>query len=202
MTVRPRTILVVLGISILVALALMLLYLAWHVVTWILIAALLAAALNPGVEALERRRLTRRRAATVIFVVSLLVVIGLAFLVIPSLVSQATDFADAAPKYIHDLTAGRGPLGFLQERYHIVDRVRSAIEKQGAAGVLGISGRVIGGVQSVVGAVAGVITVVFLTYFMLLEGPRTIAGALGLLPDSTRVRWESVGQDIYRTVGA
>jgi predicted PurR-regulated permease PerM len=45
-----------------------------------------------------------------------------------------------------------------------------------------------------------VITVVFLTYFMLLEGPRTIAGALVLLPDSTRVRCERVGKDIYRTI--
>jgi predicted PurR-regulated permease PerM len=199
-TVRPRTVVLVLAISILVGLVLVLVYLAWHVVTWILIAVLLAAALNPVVEALERRGLSRVRAATVVFVVALLVVIGLGFLVIPPLVSQATDFADAVPKYIDDLTAGRGPLGFLQEHYQIVDRVRGAIEKQGTAGVLGLSGPVLGVVQSVVGAVAGVITIIFLTYFMLLEGPRTMAGVLGLLPDSARVRCERVGRDIYRTL--
>jgi predicted PurR-regulated permease PerM len=66
--------------------------------------------------------------------------------------------------------------------------------------VLGLSGPVLGVVQSVVGAVAGVITIMFLTYFMLLEGPRTIAGVLGLLPDSARARCERVGRDIYRTL--
>src|SRR6476646_2792046 len=125
-TVRPRTILLVLAISVLVGLVLVLVYLAWHVVTWILIAVLLAAALNPAGEALERRSLTRARAATVVFAVALLVVTGLSFLVIPPLVSQATDFVDAVPKYIDDLTAGRGPLGFLQSHYQIVDRIRSA----------------------------------------------------------------------------
>jgi hypothetical protein len=57
--VRPRTILLVLGIAVLVGLVLALGYLAWHVVTWILIAMLLAAALNPAVEALERRGMRR-----------------------------------------------------------------------------------------------------------------------------------------------
>jgi predicted PurR-regulated permease PerM len=199
-TVRPRTILLVLAIAILVGLVLVLVYLAWHVVTWILIAILLAAALNPAVEALERRGLSRVRAATVVFAVALVVVTGLGFLVIPPLVSQATDFVDAVPKYVDDLTAGRGPLGFLQERYRIVDRIQGAVDKQGAAGVVGLSGPVLGVVQGIVAAVAGVITIIFLTYFMLLEGPRTIAGVLALLPGSTRARCERVGQDIYRTL--
>ena len=199
-TVRPRTILLVLGISIVVGLALMLVYLAWHVVTWILIAILLAAALNPAVEAIEHRGRSRPLAATVVFAITLMVVTGLGLLVIPPLVSQATDFVDAVPKYIDDLTAGRGPLGFLQEHYNIVDRIRDAIEKRGAAGVLGLSGPVIGVVQSIVGAVAGVITIIFLTYFMLLEGPRTVAGVLGLIPEPARGRCDRVGRDIYRTI--
>ena len=199
-TVRPRTVLLVLAMSILVGLLLLLVYFAWHVVTWILLAILLAAALNPAVEALERRGLSRGRAATVVFALALVVVTGLGFLVIPRLVSQATDFVDAVPKYVDDLTAGRGPFGFLQERYQIVDRIQAAIEKQGAAGVLGLSRPALGIVQSVVTAVAGVITVIFLTYFMLLEGPRTITGTLGLLSDSSRVRCERVGQEIYRTI--
>jgi predicted PurR-regulated permease PerM len=199
-TVRPRTVLLVLALSILVGLLLLLVYFAWHVVTWILLAILLAAALNPAVEVLERRGLSRGRAATVVFALALLVVTALGFLVIPRLVSQATDFVDAVPKYVDDLTAGRGPFGFLQDRYQIVDRIQAAIEKQGAAGVLGLSRPALGIVQSVVTAVAGVITVIFLTYFMLLEGPRTITGALGLLSDSSRVRCERVGQEIYRTI--
>jgi len=198
--VRPRTILLVLGMTVLVGLALALVYLAWRPLTWILIATLLAAALNPAVEAVEHRGLGRAWAATVVFVVALLVVSGIGFLIIPPLVTQVTEFGNAVPDFIDDLTAGRGPLGWLQDEYQIVDRIREAIEKQGVGGILGLGGPVLDVVRSVVTAVVGAITVIFLTYFMLLEGPRTIRGTLGLLPESTRPRYERVGRDIYRAI--
>jgi len=198
--VRPRTILLVLGIAVLVGLALALVYLAWRPLTWILIATLLAAALNPAVEAIERRGLARMWAASLVFVLALLVVTGIGFLIIPPLVTQVSDFGNAVPDLIDDLTAGRGPLGWLQDEYQIVDRIRAAIEEQGVGGILGLGGPVLDVVRSVVTAVVGAITVIFLTYFMLLEGPRTIRGILGLLPESTRPRYERVGQDIYRAI--
>ena len=49
-------------------------------------------------------------------------------------------------------------------------------------------------------AVVGVVTITFLTFFMLLEGPRTIERALALLPEPTRARYERVGRDVYRTI--
>lgn len=198
--VRPKTVFVVLGIAVLVGLALFLLLLAWHVLTWILIAALLAAALNPAVEAFERRGLGRPYAATVVFALALLVLTGIGFLVIPPLVRQVTDFVNTVPDFIDDLTAGRGPFGWLQDEYHIVDRIRAAIEKQGVGGVLGLGQPVLDIVRSVVTAVVGAITIIFLTYFMLLEGPRTISGLLKLLPETIRPRYERVGRDIYRTI--
>ena len=198
--VRPRTIFLVLGISVLVGLALVLVLQAWHVLTWILIAALLAAALNPAVEAFERRGLARGYAAGIVFGLALLVLTGIGFLVIPPLVSQVSDFVNAVPDLIDDITAGRGPFGWLQDDYRIVDRIRAAIEKQGVGGVLGLSAPVLDIVRSVVTAVVGVITVIFLTFFMLLEGPRSIQGALALMPESSRPRYERVGRDIYRAI--
>jgi predicted PurR-regulated permease PerM len=66
--------------------------------------------------------------------------------------------------------------------------------------VLGLSEGVLDVVRSVVTAVVGLITIVFLTYFMLLEGPRTIQGLLRLLPETARPRYERVGRDIYRSI--
>ena len=198
--VRPRTIFLVLGIAVLVGLALVLVLLAWHVLTWILIAALLAAALNPAVEAFERRGLRRGYAASIVFGIALLVLTGIGFLVIPPLVSQVSNFVNAVPDFIDDITAGRGPLGWLQDDYQIVDRIRAAIEKRGVGGVLGLSEPVLDIVRSVVTAVVGTITVIFLTFFMLLEGPRTLKQVLGLLPETARPRYERVGLDIYRTI--
>ena len=198
--VRPRTIFLVLGLVVLVGLALVLVYLAWNVLTWILIAALLAAALNPAVEALERRGLRRVYAASIVFSLALLVLTGIGFLVIPPLVSQVTDFGNAVPDFIDDLTAGRGPFGWLQDEYQIVDRIRAALDEQGVGGVLGLSEPVLDIVRSVVTAVVGTITIIFLTFFMLLEGPRTVGGLLSLLPETTRPRYERVGRDIYRAI--
>ena len=198
--VRPRTIFLVLGLAVLVGLALVLVLLAWHVLTWILIAALLAAALNPAVEAFERRGLRRGYAASIVFGIALLVLTGIGFLVIPPLVSQVSNFVNAVPDFIDDITAGRGPLGWLQDDYQIVDRIRAAIEKRGVGGVLGLSEPVLDIVRSVVTAVVGTITVIFLTFFMLLEGPRTLKQVLGLLPETARPRYERVGLDIYRTI--
>jgi predicted PurR-regulated permease PerM len=197
---RPQTVFLVIGLTVLVGLALLLVYLAWNVLSWIIVAIFLAVALNPAVEALERRGLRRPLAASLVFAVALLVLTGIGFLVIPPLVAQVTDFVDAVPDFVDDLTAGRGPLGWLQDEYQIVDRIREAIERQGAAGVLGLSEPFLDVVRSVVTAVVGVITIIFLTFFMLLEGPRTIDGFLRLVPESARPRYERVGRDIYRSI--
>jgi predicted PurR-regulated permease PerM len=144
--------------------------------------------------------LSRGSAASIVFVLALLVMTGVGFLVIPPLVAQVSDFVEAVPDFIDDLTAGRGPLGWLQDDYQIVDRIRETIDEQGPGGVLGLSLPVLDLVRSVVTAVVAVITIIFLTYFMLLEGPRTIKGVLGLLAPQTRVRYERVGYEIYRTI--
>jgi predicted PurR-regulated permease PerM len=198
---RPRTILIVLGLTLLVLFLLSFLYLAWHVITWILIAVFLALALNPAVEFFERRGLHRGLASAVVFLLALAAISLLGFLLIPPLVSQVRDFIEAVPGFIDELTAGRGPLGFLQEDYQFVDRVRAAIEERGAGGVLGIAEPAQAIAASVVTAVVGIITIIFLTFFMLLEGRRSVDRFLALLPESTRPRWERVGRDIYRTVG-
>jgi predicted PurR-regulated permease PerM len=199
-SVRPRTIFLVLGSTVLVGLVLLLGYLAWHVLSWILIAALLATALNPLVERLEQRGLSRGWAATVVFFAALVALSLLGALVIPPLVTQVTDFINAVPDFIDDVTAGRGPLGWLQDEYQLVDRIREAIERQGAGGVLGLGEPLLEVVRSVVTVVVGTITIVFLTYFMLLEGPRTVTALLEQLPETVRPRYERVGREIYRTI--
>src|SRR6187200_1182668 len=112
--IRPRTILQVLGIVLATFAIIAFVYLAWHIITWILIAAFLALALNPAVGRLERRGMKRGYAAAIVFVVALAAIVGLGFLLLPPLVRQVTEFIQAVPGLVDDLVAGRGPLGFLQ----------------------------------------------------------------------------------------
>jgi predicted PurR-regulated permease PerM len=199
--IRPRTILVVLGILLATLGLLAFIYLAWHVITWILIAIFLALALNPGVEFLERHGLRRGYSTGLVVLLALGVIAGLGFLLIPPLVDQVRSFIDYVPQVIDDLTAGRGPFGFLQTKYHIVDRVQETIQKQGAGGVLGVTGAGLAVARGVVTAVAGAVAIGFLTFFMLLDGRRLVERFYNFLPAQTRPRWQRIGTEIYRTVG-
>jgi predicted PurR-regulated permease PerM len=198
---RPRTILVVLGVTLLVFVVLALVYFAFRVITWILIAAFLAAALNPAVEFFERRGVGRGLSSGIVFLVALLSICGLGFLLIPPLVDQVREFIDALPAIVADLTAGRGPLGFLERDYQVVERLREAIDKAGTGGVTGLTGPAVEILTRILTGVVGALTIAFLTFFMLLEGPHTVDHLLGLLPERVRPRWERVSGNIYRTIG-
>ncbi len=199
-SLRPALVLSVLGITVLLGLVLLLGYLAWQVLSWILIAIVLASALNPAVAAFERRGLGRASSAAIVFGMTLFAMGTVGFLIGPPLVSQVGEFVEAVPDFVDDLTKGRGPLGFLQDEYQIVDRIREAIEKQGPGGVLGFGEPLLDVLRSVVTVVVATLTIVFLTFFMLLEGPKTIERLLDLLAPTTRLRWERVGYDIYKTI--
>jgi predicted PurR-regulated permease PerM len=199
---RTSTILAVLGITIAVALLLQVVWIARQVLTWVLIAVFLALAMNPAVEWLQGHGLKRRAAATaVVFLLVLAAIVGIGALFVPTLVDEVNKFADALPGYVDDLTAGRGPLGFLQEDYHVVDRVRDAVEEGGASRVLGLSGTAIAITKGVLTAIVAVVTIAFMTFFMLLEGPTWLERFYSLLPADRQERWREVGQAIYRTVG-
>jgi predicted PurR-regulated permease PerM len=199
---RPRTIFAVLGITLAVAIVLYVLWISRHVLSWLLIALFLSLALNPAVEFLQRHGVKRRSlAAGITFVVALAAVGGLAALFVPTLVDQVDSLANKVPDYVHDLTHGRGRLGFLETRYHIVERVKDAV-KGGGVGKFAVgAGAALTITKSVLTAVVATLTIVFMTFFMLLEGPDWMERIYGVIPEGKQPRWRKVGHDIYRTVG-
>src|SRR4051812_28638169 len=172
--VRPRTVTMVCGVLLGIAAALWILFLARQVIVWILVALFLALALNPAVEWVQRRGVARRGAAVaVVYALAVLAIAGLVVGFVPTIVDQVDSFIKAVPGYIHDLTHGRGPLGSLERKYHLVDRARDAVSHGGGKIVSGV-GTLFDVTKSLVTAVAGVVTVFFLTLFMLLQGPRVM----------------------------
>ena len=198
---RPRTVLRVVGILLATAILLEILWIARHVVSWVFIALFLALALNPAVDRLEHRLKRRGLATGVVYIATLAVLVGIGWLFIPTLVHQVNDFAGKVPDYLHDLTKGRGRLGFLQEKYHLVDKARKALREGGASRLFGLSGTALALAKGVVNAVVATLTIAFLTLFMLLEGRNWMASFFSLLQPASRRRWQAVGHDIYRTVG-
>src|SRR6266536_5564925 len=197
----PRTVFRVVGILLATAIVLEVVWIARHVLTWIFIALFLALALNPAVDRLERRIKRRGIATGVVYVAALAAIVGIGWLFIPTLVDQVNDFARKVPDYLDDLTRGRGRLGFLQEKYHLVDKARKALREGGAAKLFGLSGTAFAVAKGVVTAVLASLTIAFMTFFMLLEGPKWMERFYSLLRPDSRRRWQAVGHQIYRTVG-
>jgi predicted PurR-regulated permease PerM len=198
---QPRTILRVVGFLLATAIVLEVLWIARQVVSWIFIALFLTLALNPAVDRVERRLKRRAVATGIVYIAALGVVVGIGLLFIPTLVNQVNDFAGKVPDYLDDLTKGRGRLGFLQEKYHLVDKARDALKDGGASKLFGISGTALALAKGVVNVVLATVTIAFMTLFMLLEGKRWVASFFSLLAPASQRRWRAVGRDIYRTVG-
>ena len=199
---RPRTILrlilIVLGALVVLAVV----WTARHILAWVLIALFLALALDPLVSAIQRRlRLRRSLAITVAYLLVLVVAVAVGATFVPKLIDEMNGLVQALPGYAHDLTHGRGRLGFLETKYHVVERIRAEIRKGGTARVLGLSGEALSITKSVITIVVATITIVFLTFFMLLEGRDWADRFYSILPEQSQPRWRKVGDDIYSTVG-
>lgn len=199
---RLRTVLSLLATVIAVAVALEVIWIARHVLTWVLISLFLALALNPAVDWFQEHGLKRRgAAAAVTFLLAIAFFVAIGFTFAPTLVGQVNDFVQKLPDYARDVTHGRGRLGFLETKYHIQERIQKAVSEGGATKVLGLSGAAISIAKGVITIVVATVTIVFMTFFMLLEGPTWVERFYSLLPASSQPRWRKVGYDIYRTVG-
>ena len=197
---RPRTVLVIAATALGVAFAVWVLLEAWQVLSWVFIAVLLAIALTPAVDFLERRGLRTGLSVTFVCLGTLAIVGLLAWAVIPPLVSQTTALIEALPGAVDDITKGRGPLGFLQTDYGLADKVRESLDESSGSGVLGYSTPALGILRGILTAVVATVTIFFLVFFLLREGRGWVAATLDLVPPPARPRWERVLAGVTRTI--
>ena len=188
------------GLLLGMALALWIVWIARHVLAWVLISLFLAMALNPAVDRLQRRGLRRGTSAAIVYATAFLAFTALVAALVPTMVGQVNDLVQATPGYVRDLTHGRGSLGFLERDYHVVERVREAVKGDGGQ-LAGGASTALSVTKSLVTGIVAAVTITFMTFFMLLEGPTWMDRFYALLPRRTRPRWEAVAVQIYRTVG-
>jgi predicted PurR-regulated permease PerM len=192
---------VVLCVVLLAAAAILLVYVTRRVLIWILIAGFFAVALHPLVSWLERRVrwLPRWLATLLVFIVVVAVLIGLSALFVVPLMREGTRLAEDFPKLVEDVRAGRGPIGGLLERFHLTQYLSQHSDQiRGYASRL--SAPTLDFLRSAATAVAGVIAVFFLSFLMVLQGPRLTGAFLGLFDDRRAERIRRVGHDCARTI--
>jgi predicted PurR-regulated permease PerM len=145
----------------------------------ILVAAFLAVALNKPVSALANKLPGHSRILATALSYSLFILILGGFLVIavPSIVSQTTSFINSLPDYIQQLGDQRGFAADFITKYQLEDELSSFVQGiQGQAGAIaqGLGNNVVSGLSTVVNGFITMITLLVLTFLMLIEGPKWI----------------------------
>ena len=165
----------------------------------ILIALFLATGLNPAVEALRRRNMSRTTAVAVIFTGVIVFVIFFALVVIPPVISQGTQLINKAPGLLTDLT-NNSTINSLNDQYGIIDTLQSKLKSITSDGTLLIStfGGVIGVGKSVLSGFFTFLTILVLTLYFITSLPQAIDLGLSLVPSSRR---ERVGRLTHAIIG-
>lgn len=169
----------------------------------ILIALFLATGLNPAVEALRKRNLSRNAAVAVIFSSVILFVIFFALVVLPPVISQGTQLIDKAPQLLTDLK-NNATIANLNDHYGIIDTLQVKLKSVTSNGSLLIStfGGVIGVGKSVLSGFFSFLTVLVLTLYFITSLPQAVELGLSLVPSSRRERVGRLTEAIIARVGS
>lgn len=194
-----RTILATIGLVLATALAILVLQRLAKVVTLVVVAGFFAVVLTPAVDFLERRRLRRSLATIIVFLLGLGLLAGMITAFVRPIAREVNQFVDDLPGYVVDAREGRGAVGRLVQRYNVdgyiqenQERFQEAIRNAGAP-ALGVA-------RSVANTIFAVMTILVLTFLMVLEGPKLTRGALNLLSPDRRERVRFVAADCAKAV--
>lgn len=203
-TISNRTILRVLALVIGSLMLLAAIRQATHALTLIFLAFFLALALNAPVhwiaERLPGKRRGNRTVATAFSFFVVIIILGM-FLasIVPPLVRQTGSFIDSIPGLVNDLRDNETTLGRIVERYNLekyVDRLGDQAEDWAGS----VTSGAVGTIGRVGGSIVSTLTVLVLTFMMLIEGPRWLRTARRLTPDKKEAHLETLARSMYRVV--
>ena len=152
--------------------------------------------LNPAVETLRKRNLSRNAAVTVIFSSVILFVVFFALVVVPPVISQGTNLIESGPQLLQDLMKNE-TINQLNTQYGIIDTLQQRLKSVTSDGTLLIStfGGVIGVGKSVLSGFFTALTILVLTLYFINLG-------LSLVPASRRDRVGLLTNAIIARVGS
>jgi len=195
-----RTILVTVAVVAVAYLAGKLIYRLRDIVLLVLVGGFVALLLNPIVVLLQKRLVPRRGAAVAI--VTLLAVLAFFGLVLAfglPLVNGITHLANRLPSYVASAEQGKGWIGHLARRYHILSWVQRNTPKLiSYAQSLAKPALSIG--KGAVSLVLELLTIFFLVLLLLLEGPKMRKWILKQMNPERAARVTEVAADVNRAV--
>jgi predicted PurR-regulated permease PerM len=186
------------GATITVALV-WLLYLVRDTLLLIYVAGLIAVGLSPLVAAIEQQRLVRRvrvprwAAILSVYVVLFTLVVLFVMLMVPPLAAQARDLVAAAPDLVSRAQQWLIQQGILIREITIGEAVRQAP----GAGTADAVGTVLLAIWGFVGGVFGVVTILIVAFYLLVDAEGIVRAMVRLFPRPERARV----RDAFRRAG-
>jgi predicted PurR-regulated permease PerM len=180
-------------------------YLARGALLLVYISVLLAIGFAPVVRAIEQqrlvpvatRRLPRWLAILVIYVVIVGALTALGLMIVPPLLDQATELWRQTPELLNRAQAWLIRYGVLDQPITLEEAVRSAPASGGnAVGTVAVA------LTRVVGGVFGFLTILILTFYLLVESDTLFSGFARLFPRPDRVRVEEAAEKISAKLSA
>ena len=198
--VPVRTIAATIAMVLATALGLLLVWEMRRILTWIVVAAFLAVILGPVTSLVERRLHVRRSlAALLVFLLGFLLLAGIVSAFVRPLAVEGPQFVDQVPTYISQARAGRGPLGGLVKRYNLdeyVARNQSRLREFGSR----LTQPAVAVLRSIFSTVIALVTILVLTFLMILQGPSLVASWLESLPERRQEHVSKVAADCSKAV--
>ena len=169
----------------------------------ILVALFLAIGLNPAVEAIRKRGLSRITAVTIIFVSVIVAVIIFGALIVPPLISQGTNLIEIAPSLLNQLK-DNPTIASINDSYGIIDTLEKKLNSITSDGTLLISafGGVVGVGKTVLSGTFTALTILVLTLYFITSLNQMTELGLKLVPVSRRPRVALLTNAIIARVGA
>ncbi len=172
-----------------------------HQLRLIFISLLLAIGLNPAVGAITRRirSKSRIRATGAAYVIVITIMVAFLAIVVPPIVRQTSDFVRGVPDSLNNLKHQDSAFARTIRRYNLEDRLDqirdSYVERLGD-----VSEPVINTAGRVGGTIVSIITVLILTFMMLVEGPMWLEKFIALQPEKKRQKRKEVVGRMYKVV--
>ncbi len=203
-TISNRTVIRVLFLVLSAVLFLAVLRQAQSALVLVFTAFFLALALNAPVQAIAKRlpgRMNGKRAiATALSYLMVILILG-AFIasIVPPLIKQTESFIGTAPQLVEDARDTDNELGRFIQRYNLegqIDSFSGQLEDR----LQNAGGTVLSSASRIGSSLFSIITVLALTFMMLIEGPRIIAFARELLPYARRKDADRLAPAMYGVV--
>jgi predicted PurR-regulated permease PerM len=170
-----------------------------RIVGLVVMAAFFAIILNPMVDALTRLKFRRGIATAVVFLLGVVAFSGLIYTFVRPIYDAGQSFATDIPGFVERARNGEGRVGELIKKYNIDKEVAENAPRLQAA-LKNAGGPAVRTAQRVASGLLALLTIMVLSFLMLLEAPGIISAFLGLLSPSRALQVRRIGSDVAGAV--